>query len=84
LKRRYRQILIGDRPDVRLVYLKGDAALIAGRMARRQGHFMLPALLESQFAALEEPAPEEKAIVVPIDRPPEEIVASLREEAVGR
>jgi gluconokinase len=81
LKRRYREILIGNRPDVRLVYLKGDAALIAGRMARRKGHFMPSALLASQFAALEEPGPEEKAIVVPIDRTPEEIVASLRDEA---
>ena len=37
LKRRYRSVLIGDRPDVRLVYLKGDATLIARRMATRAG-----------------------------------------------
>jgi gluconokinase len=81
LKRRYREILIGARPDVRLVYLKGDEALIAGRLAKRKGHFMPPGLLKSQFAALEEPGPEEKPITVAIDPPPEaivgEIVASL-------
>jgi carbohydrate kinase (thermoresistant glucokinase family) len=84
LKRRYRAILIGARPDVRLVYLKGDEGLIAGRLTSRKGHFMPPGLLRSQFAALEEPGPEEKAITVSIDRSPEEIVASLWDEAVGR
>ena len=33
LKRRYREVLIGSRPDVRLVYLKGDETLIARRLA---------------------------------------------------
>jgi gluconokinase len=77
LKRRYREILIGARPDVRLVYLKGNEALIAGRLAKRKGHFMPPGLLKSQFAALEEPGPEEKPITVAIDRPPEAIVAEI-------
>jgi gluconokinase len=88
LKRRYREILIGNRRDVRLVYLKGDEALIAGRMAHRKRHFMPPGLLKSQFEALEEPGAEEKPIIVEVDRPPGEIVgeivASLRDEAVGR
>ena len=35
LKRCYRNILIGDRADVRLVYLKGDEDLIARRIATR-------------------------------------------------
>ena len=55
LKRAYRQVIVGDRPDVRLVYLKGSRELIGRRMAARQYHFMPPALLDSQFAALEEP-----------------------------
>ena len=53
LKRRYRDILIGERRDVRLVYLKGSEELIARRMAMRHGHFMPPSLLSSQFTALE-------------------------------
>lgn len=80
LKRRYRDILTANRPDVRLVYLKGDEALIAGRMAAREGHFMPAALLRSQFETLEEPVPEEKPIIVSIEMPPREIVARILEE----
>jgi carbohydrate kinase (thermoresistant glucokinase family) len=83
LKRRYRQILIGDRSDVRLVYLKGDAALIAGRLTGRHGHFMPPELLDSQFQALEEPGPEENPITVSIADPPAAIVARIM-AALGR
>ena len=57
LKRAYRDIVTdAQRADVRLVYLKGDFDLIAARLAARKGHFMPPALLQSQFDALEEPA----------------------------
>ena len=40
LKRAYRDIIIGSRPDVGLVYLKGSRELIGQRMAARKGHFM--------------------------------------------
>ena len=74
LKRAYRDILIGPRPDVRLVFLAGDKPLIAARMAARTGHFMPPALLDSQLATLEPPGPDENPIVVDIDRDPVAIV----------
>jgi carbohydrate kinase (thermoresistant glucokinase family) len=77
LKRQYRDILIGDRPDVDLVYLKGDEPLIARRIATRHEHFMPPSLLHSQFAALEEPTPDERPIVVSIAPPPREVVAKI-------
>jgi gluconokinase len=81
LKRRYRDIIVGNRPEVRLVFLQGERELIADRLAARLGHFMPPTLLESQFAALEEPTPEERPIVVPIQEPPqrlaERIIAEL-------
>lgn len=67
LKRAYRRIIVGDRPDVALVYLQGSRELIGARMAARQHHFMPPALLDSQFATLEEPEPEENPIIVPVD-----------------
>ena len=83
LKRAYRDILIGDRPDVVLVYLRGDKHLIATRMAARKGHFMPPALLDSQFATLEEPGPDEHPIVVSVADPPaaivDEVVRQLKE-----
>ena len=80
LKRSYREILRGGRPEVRFVHLKGDASLIRGRLAGRRGHYMPASLLDSQIAALEEPT---DAIVVTIDRPPAEIVARIL-AALGR
>lgn len=77
LKRRYREILIGGRADVRIVYLKGSLALIARRLKARKGHFMPPDLLDSQFAALEEPAPDEPVVTVAIDAPVEAIVDDI-------
>jgi gluconokinase len=77
LKRAYRDILIGARQDVRLVYLKGDRELIARRIAARDDHFMPPALLDSQFAALEEPAADERPVVVGIEPHPREIVDAI-------
>ena len=79
LKRAYRDILIGGRADVTLAYLKGSRALIQRRMAARHEHFMPLALLDSQFATLEEPAPDEHAIVVDIGGSPESIVSQLIE-----
>lgn len=77
LKRDYRQVLVGDRADVRLVYLAGSKALIAGRMAARTGHFMPAALLDSQLATLEPPGAEEHPIVMDIGPEPAVIVAEL-------
>ena len=77
LKRRYREILIGDRPDVRLVYLKGDETLIARRIATRHEHFMPRSLLHSQFEALEEPGPDEAPVTVSIEPQPRQIVAQI-------
>jgi gluconokinase len=79
LRRAYRDILIGERPDVRLVYLNGSHMLIAARMKARKNHFMPPALLESQFSTLEEPGPDENPITVGIGGTPDEIVHAIME-----
>ena len=88
LRRAYRDILTGGSPRVRLVYLEGDKALVAGRLAARRGHFMSPRLLDSQFATLEVPGPDERPITVGIDEEPESIVdrvvARLAAETRGR
>lgn len=87
LKRRYRDLLLGNRPEVRLVYLKGDYDLIAGRMGRRTDHFMPPSLLKSQFDALEEPGFDERPLIAPIEPTPrrilEQILAELAAEQLG-
>lgn len=74
LKRGYRRQIVGERRDVRLVYLEGCRELIAKRLAGRRGHFMPAALLDSQFEALEPPRPDEHPITVGIDRQVSEIV----------
>ncbi|HJU16272.1 MAG TPA: gluconokinase [Stellaceae bacterium] len=77
LKQRYRQVIIGDRPDVRLVYLAGSRARIAERLKARRGHFMPASLLDSQFAALEPPAADERPIIVPVEAPVATIVEDI-------
>jgi gluconokinase len=77
LKRSYRDIIIGDRPDVTLVYLKGSYDLIRRRMTARHEHFMPVALLDSQFAALQEPGPDERPITVDVGNRPTEIAAEI-------
>jgi gluconokinase len=78
LKRAYRERLnIGS--EVRFVYLKGAPQLLRQRLHLRVGHFMTERMLNSQLTTLEEPENEpDKAIVVDIDRSPEEIVAEIR------
>src|SRR5207302_9979515 len=61
----------------RIVYLHGERALIAARLAARTEHSMLPGLLDRYFAILEEPDPEEDPILVDVSRPMEDIVAEI-------
>ncbi len=77
LKRQYRDLLRAGHADVRFAYLKGDEKLIARRIAARHEHFMPPALLRSQFDALQEPGPDEDPITVAIDARPHEIAARI-------
>jgi len=77
LKRAYRNILVGDRRDVGIVFLKGDRDLIARRIAARADHFMPPALLDSQFKVLEEPKADEHPVVASIIPHPREIVETI-------
>ena len=77
LKRSYRDIIIGERRDVTLVYLKGSYELIRRRLAARHDHFMPLALLDSQFATLQEPTPDEHAIIIDVGGRPAEIVAEI-------
>lgn len=80
LKRSYRSTLTANHDDVGFVYLKGKKDLIAGRLNRRTDHFMPPQLLDSQFAALQEPAADEPAITIAIDASPDDIVKTIVEK----
>ncbi len=87
LKRSYRDIIVGGRTDVTLVYLKGSHDLIHRRMTARHEHFMPVALLDNQFATLQEPTPDERPITVDVAGRPIDIVAEIvsqLEERQGR
>jgi gluconokinase len=77
LKRSYRDILLEDRDDTILVYLRGSKDLIAGRLAHRHGHFMPPGLLDSQFATLQEPTADEQPIVADVEPPPDVLIDTV-------
>jgi gluconokinase len=69
LKRAYRDRLRNARPQVRFVYLEGPHNLIAQRVAARQHAYMPASLLDSQFADLQPPTPDEQALAVDVRLP---------------
>ena len=75
LKESYRSVLTIDE-RVQLVYLQGSFELIKQRLSNRSGHYMNPALLDSQFDTLEEPA---NSLQIDISAPADKIVATIRE-----
>ena len=77
LKQSYRDQIVVDPASVKIVYLKGSQRLIAERLAGRPGHFMNPALLQSQFDALQEPV---DAIVVDVSAAPKVIVDAIKSQ----
>ena len=77
LKRAYRQITIGSRQGVRLVFLKDDEHVIHARIVQRQHRYMPPALLRSQFETLEEPAEDERPVIVTVHGSIAETVTEL-------
>ncbi|BBA35737.1 gluconate kinase, SKI family [Methylocaldum marinum] len=74
LRHIYRERLARGHREVFFVYLKGSFELIRDRLAQRNGHFMPPDLLPSQFATLEEPC---DAITIDIGEPPESVVRGI-------
>lgn len=78
LKASYRGRLAGadaGNGHVRFVYLTGTPELFRARLAGRGGHFMKPAMLDSQIAVLEAPA---DAITVDAALPVAQIVSEIR------
>jgi gluconokinase len=71
LKRAYRQRLRAAAPGLRFIHLHGAEALIVERQAARQGHFMPPSLVASQFATLEPPESEPDVIALDVAAAPE-------------
>nr|WP_210334030.1 gluconokinase [Mesorhizobium sangaii] len=76
LKRSYRERLSGFCPEIVFLYLEIDAAAARRRVASRKGHFMPASLVDSQFAILEPPAADERALTLDATRPVDELVAA--------
>ena len=84
LKRAYRdRIRAGAGGPVLFVHLAGSRALIAARMSARKGHYMPVSLIDSQFAALEPPEPDETAMTVDIDQPLTDIVDKVLDRLIA-
>ena len=76
LRRAYRDRLRAGHNDLVFLHLAGSADVIATRQAARQGHFMPPSLMASQFATLEDPSEEADAITLSVTASPEAVVAA--------
>ena len=74
LKRSYRDLLREGTSEVWFVHLAGTHALLADRIGHRKGHFMPPALLDSQFADLQPLDPDEPGVTLDVAHTPEELV----------
>ncbi len=75
LRRAYRERLTVDPARQRWVSLTAPRELLARRMRERTGHFMPPALLDSQLATMEAPG---DALVVDTAPPLAEVVDTVR------
>ena len=74
LKKSYRDILRAHLAAIQFIYLHGPYDVIQARMKSRKGHFMPTTLLDSQFATLEPPSPDENVIPVSVEQPETDIV----------
>lgn len=83
LKRAYRDRLRAAGPGLRFVHLSLPEAEAQRRVASRPGHFYPPALVASQFAALEDPAGEPGVVTVDARLPLDEVVARALEGLDG-
>jgi gluconokinase len=73
LRRAYRDLLReAAAGPVTFVHLHGARELLEHRLGAREGHFMPPALLDSQLATLEALQPDEHGILVDIALTPEQ------------
>jgi beta-N-acetylhexosaminidase len=75
LRRSYRDAIRAQAPDTIFLHLHGSKEVLRARTEGRSGHFMPPALLESQLATLEPLEADEAGVVVDIASPVDDVVA---------
>ena len=84
LKRKYRDQLREHCPRVEFLHLTGTPELINQRMSARTGHFMPPALLRSQFEALEPLGVDEAGVTVDVGQDVDAIIDAFMAGSTGR
>ena len=75
LKESYRRVLLDGTASVSLVFLSGEREILLARLQQRPGHYMKPAMLESQLAILEPPV---GALMLDVRQTPAELLAAIR------
>ncbi|MEU9420612.1 gluconokinase [Streptomyces sp. NPDC051000] len=83
LKRAYRDHFRSAGPGVWFLYLELDREVARARVARRAGHFMPVALLESQYAALEPLGGDEAGLTVHADTAADIVLARAQAAIAG-
>ncbi|KQT54087.1 hypothetical protein ASG43_00145 [Aureimonas sp. Leaf454] len=85
LKTRYREVLSSSAAPVLFAFLAIDRDEVTRRVAARPEHYMPASLVDSQFAALEEPEPGPNVLRLDATRPVEDlcrdVLARLDERA---
>jgi gluconokinase len=78
LRRTYRDVLRAAVPDSEtlMIQLDADRETLRSRMESRTGHYMPPALLDSQLATLEPLEPDEPGVILDATQPPNVVVAA--------
>ncbi|HEX3537937.1 MAG TPA: gluconokinase, GntK/IdnK-type [Stellaceae bacterium] len=84
LKRAYRDITVGERRGVTLVYLKGAEPVIRERIEARTHRYMPATLLGSQFETLEEPGLDEHPVTVAVHGSIAETVTEILQQLAAR
>ncbi len=83
LKRSYRDVLRSAADGTFFVHLHSSFNLLAQRMRERKGHFMPPALLQSQFETLEPLEEDETGALVDVAVEPDAVVAAALSGLAG-
>ena len=77
LKRRYRDELLSGRAAATMVFLEVSKEDLVQRLTHRSGHFFPEKLLDSQLAAFEPPAPDERVLTLHEDGGPAQTVDEI-------
>jgi beta-N-acetylhexosaminidase len=75
LRRSYRDAIRAQAPDTVFLHLHGTKEVLKARTEGRTGHFMPPALLDSQLATLEPLDADETGVIINIGAPVQQVLA---------